>query len=155
MKKAIRILMVLLLVIGILGIIALFSYHRIYEYKLKNPKKDSEVLCVLEDVYNQLKDYSFDAVDFDCDNNVIVLRNHWTNERIEVEYKGDLQSVAQHIVNARSLYDGMLFAVNYTWDGDWYSYYYSDNPNTSALKRLDAVQISENIYYVFLPMGYV
>ena len=43
MKKAIRILMVLLLVIGILGIIALFSYHRIYEYKLKNPKKDSEV----------------------------------------------------------------------------------------------------------------
>lgn len=155
MKKAICILLIIPLVIGILGIIVLFSYHRIYEYKLKNPQMDSEPLCVLEDVYNQLKDYSFDDVDFNCDNNVIVLRNHWTNERIEVEYKGDLQSVAQHIVDARSLYDGILFAVNYTWDGDWYSYYYSDKPNTFALKRLNAVQISENIYYVFLPMGYV
>lgn len=155
MKKAIRILMVFLLMIVILGIIVLFSYHKIYEYKLKNFRKDSGMLCLLEDVYNQLKDYSFDAIEFDCNNNVIVLRDHWANERIEVEYKGDLQSVAQNIVNGRSLYDGILFAVNYTWDGDWYSYYYSDKPNTFALNRLNAVQISENIYYVFLPVGYV
>lgn len=155
MKKVIRILNISLLVIMILGLVTLLSYHKVYEYMLKNPKKDSELLYLLEDLYSQLKDYSFDDAEFDCDNNMIILRYYWTNECIEVAYKGDLRSVAQHIMNARSLYEGILFAVNYTWDGDWYSYYYSDSPNTFALKRLDAVQITENIYYVFLPMGYV
>lgn len=139
----------------ILGLTALLSYHKVYEFVLKNPKKDSELIDLVENMYSQLKDYSFDSVEFNCENNVIKLRNYWANECIEVKYNGDLQSVAQHIVDARSLYDGILFAVNYTWDGDWYSYYYSYVPNVPALKRLNAFQITENIYYVFLPVGYV
>ena len=46
--------------------------------------------------------------------------------------------------------DGILFAVDDDEDGDWYSNYYSDKPNTSAMKRLNAVQITEkSIMYFF------
>lgn len=86
-----KIFKVFLLVAGILGIILLFSCHRIYEYKLKNPQMDSEPICLLEDVYNQLKDHSFDWAEFDSDDNVIILRCPESNERVKVAYKGDLQ----------------------------------------------------------------
>ena len=155
LNRKIKFIVAIPLLTALIWGIVLFSYGRIYEFSLKHVKRDSKMIHLIGDTYRQLKDYEFDDLKFDCEANSVVLKSRDRKLCTELQYNGDIQYTAGHILNAKSMYDGIVFAVRYTWDGDWYAYYCSDAPNCTALERLNAVQITDNIFYVFLPAEYV
>ena len=108
----------------------------------------------VEAMYDCLKEYEFEKMEIDPDNGAVILYPaEEGGEEVVVHYRdrGALKYLKRKIRDARSFENGILFAAGYSWDGDWYALYVSENPDDQWLGRMNAEQIVPGVYDVLVP----
>ena len=100
------------------------------------------------------KEYEFEKMEIDPDHGVVILYPAGEGgEEVVVHYRdrGALKYLKRKIRDARSFENGILFAAGYSWDGDWYALYVSENSDDQWLGRMNAEQIVPGVYDVLVP----
>lgn len=113
-----------------------------------------DLYAEVEAMYDCLKEYEFEKMEIDPDHGAVILYPAGEGgEEVVVHYRdrGALKYLKRKIRDARSFENGILFAAGYSWDGDWYALYVSENPDDQWLGRMNAEQIVPGVYNVLVP----
>lgn len=114
-----------------------------------------DLYAEVEALYGCLKEYEFEEMKVNPDDNAVILYSDRQGEGTAIhfssQYHDSLKYLKRKIRNARSFRNGILFAEDYTWDGDWYALYVSESPDVPWLTERNAERITPSTYDVFVP----
>lgn len=158
-----RISAILILFLIFNPVSVLYLGGKIYEYSLQYTSSESDRIQLYEELYGELKNFSFSGFFYDQEDERILIGNwkalrqkEYKSPEIKVlETKLNGKLIQKYIKDAMTTNNGVIFVAQKGMDGDYKAFYCSDMPDIVFLNSLNAKRITNEIYYIYIPCEYV